>query len=443
MAGRAFEHGLRLVPHRHHVLARERGPSHAHVRIEIVRVPRNPLSELGLPGVRRRGRAAAAGPRARWTARPGRHRSRSLPLPGAGPAYREGRAIGPRRPRSGCPTGIRASRPDQGREGRRPTVGGRSGEARSRLVARLPLFRRGRAASARLRAPARTSRAPAARPSAWWRCRRARAAGRRGPRSCPRGRAGTGRERWPPECSRGSAGTAQDLPDDDGAEDEAGREDEEGRRPIDAGGTVHRARPSGALPPGQPYARSRTSRTAAARRWSSGQGVASGERAVDRRRFRRGAGPPQGGSHDRTPCEQAEEGPQPDEPVHAAQGGTQPHELTVGPLEVGEHLLLVVARRQQRTHLGLHVRGHGRGRVGHGQALADRAAQQPAHFLGSRVEGGAAERHALRCADDERRVGGRGARPGLGRLGGGRRRQQEDEPGASPHLPRTLAPRAA
>ena len=67
----------------------------------------------------------------------------------------------------------------------------------------------------------------------------------------------------------------------------------------------------------------------------------SGSSAAPRRRA-----PAQRPGHHQHAGEQAGQRRQPDEPVDAAQRRLQAHELAVRALEVGEHLLLVVARRR-------------------------------------------------------------------------------------------------
>ena len=93
------------------------------------------------------------------------------------------------------------------------------------------------------------------------------------------------------------AGAAQHAPHEDRAENEARGQDEEGRGPVDRDGAVHG--PSGALPPGQPYAISRTRRTAAARRSSSGRVSRPGRARGEAEAPWRGGGTAKGQGHDR------------------------------------------------------------------------------------------------------------------------------------------------
>ena len=109
--------------------------------------------------------------------------------------------------------------------------------------------------------------------------------------------------------------------------------------------------------------------------------------------------PFEGQGHEGHASEKGGKRPEPHQPVHPPRRRVEPYELAVRALEVREDLLLVVSRRQLLAHLGLHVAGHGGGRVGDGEPLADRAAQQRADLLRPRAELGSGERHTPGHAD--------------------------------------------
>ena len=125
--------------------------------------------------------------------------------------------------------------------------------------------------------------------------------------------------------------------------------------------------------------------------------------------------------------QEAQPGREPDEPVHAAQGRLEAHELAVRGLEIGEDLVFVEPGRHQLADLLAHVGGHGGGRIADGEALADRTAQDGGDPLGLGLEGGPGEpRPSGRAGDGgrvrevHRRVLGRrrGARAGAGAVSG-------------------------
>ena len=166
----------------------------------------------------------------------------------------------------------------------------------------------------------------------------------------PRGpaRRGRGRPRARPPPAPAAVRQQQDA-----AEASPATSTASGRLPVDDADGSRARPPEGRRPASRRPARARAAGTAS----SSGSSAATGRARESVR-----PAPPATSAcaHQRETAHQRQRRRQPHQPVDAAARRLEAHELAVRALEVGEDLLLVVARGQQLAHARLHVGGHGR-----------------------------------------------------------------------------------